>query len=629
MFKGLIKTMLLIIAVNVPMAVFASSSYSDNGKQQVSNTNWMSGIPNNIRINKLSLPGTHDTMTYTSNTPYVQTQALNLKEQLNSGIRALDIRVKLSGSAFAIHHGDIYLHKNFTDVLKDVTSFLANHRSEFIVMRISKAGKGGGYQAALKTYTDDYPGYFWKNNSSDAKNPTVGEVRGKIVVLRHDGWIPNHLGIEYPNKRNTQDWYNVDNIGKKYGKVKDLINKINNSKEPPVAINYLSGNHPPLNTPQRIAKTINKKVHSYINGSHKNQIGMMMMDFPGGKLINTIISYNRFYDMGYRTQRHMADINGDGRADYCRIVGQGKKQYYTCSLSTGSQLKYTYRLPGSGYNGTQQFVDIDGNGFDDFCREIGSRPSGIQASNKSWIQCVLFEKGSVNAEGLIIPKIKKLIKFHRLIQPNAQWLRQFIDVNGDGKADMCRGVKGGFKCYFYTGQKGLPFGGNNHEAFFKVDNYGSSEFRQLAVVYRGSPPFFCRKMKDNTISCSQLDIETRTLKRTLTLAYDAGYKDYKQIVDINDDGKSEYCREVGNRDSSHNKNRIECVRGKIITLTVPRESLGYRYFRRFADFTGDKQMEYVKAAGDAPNKVLAITEYKKVNGKLVPNKTINHHPGID
>ena len=45
-----------------------------------------------------------------------------------------------------------------------------------------------------------------------------------------------------------------------------------------------------------------------------------------------------------------------------------------------------------------------------YCREVEGRP------NKSWIQCALFEKGSVNSEGIVTPKIKETIKFHRGLQ---------------------------------------------------------------------------------------------------------------------------------------------------------------------------------------------------------------------
>jgi hypothetical protein len=196
---------------------------------------------------------------------------------------------------------------------------------------------------------------------------------------------------------------------------------------------------------------------------------------------------------------------------------------------------------------------------------------------------------------------------------------------------MCRGVKGGFNCYYYTGKEGLPFGADGHVTFFKVNDYGSSEFRRLAVLYDRNKPYFCIKDKSDRIKCSRLKVTNGkgSFDHTFILAYGAGYNNIKQIVDVDGDGQHEYCREVGDRNSNRNKNRIECVRGKKIFLSVQRESLGYGYFRQFADFNGDKQIDYIRAEGDEPNTFVTISEYKKVKGKLVVRKTVNHRPGID
>jgi hypothetical protein len=41
-------------------------------------------------------------------------------------------------------------------------------------------------------------------------------------------------------------------------------------------------------------------------------------------------------DWGYSDRRRMVDFNGDGRADYCRAVGNssGSGSYLGCALST-------------------------------------------------------------------------------------------------------------------------------------------------------------------------------------------------------------------------------------------------------------------------------------------------------
>ncbi len=637
----------LTIGLTFSLNLFADkTNYSDSGNIEKEHKLWLTGVPNHIKVSQLSLPGTHDSITYKSSYPFVQTQALSLTEQLKSGIRVLDIRVQVADGKFAVHHGSFYLHRMFGSVLDEVRSFLNKHKGEVVFMRISKTGGSvGNHAKILQNYISKHPTYFWKNSSSRIKNPTVGEIRGKIVILRKDGWIPSVYGIMYPE--HFQDRYSigyktskdeVKSVSDKIKYAKKLLSSTNKNPKD-LAINYLSATGIKKGlSPQDIAKKVNPAISKYINTSHKKQIGMIMMDFPGGKLIDRIIRYNKFYDMGYHHERFMADINGDGNADYCREVGDDKHKYYSCSLSNGSHLTREFRIKETGYKNSRQFVDIDGNGTDDFCREVGNRP------HSSWIKCTLFSKGKGKPDslGIVVPKIKQTVNFNRKLAKKGNWLRTFIDINHDGKADLCRGIKGGFKCYLFNNSSannsrkggayfGLP---SSKEVVFKLANkgdYGISDFRELAVLDKGQMPWFCRKLDNNTINCKQLKVNKHgkgSFEKThKELAYDAGYNGFKQIVDINNDGKYEYCREVGERQGHKNKNRIECVRGKHIVLSVPRKYLGYHYFRQFADFNGDHKMEYIRSTGDEPNTFLTISKYKRGGHKLVIPTGINHFPG--
>lgn len=82
-------------------------------------------------------------------------------------------------------------------------------------------------------------------------------------------------------------------------------------------------------------------------------------------------------DWGYSDRRWMVDFDGDGRADYCRAVGNGggAGSYLGCSLSTGSGLsgEYTVFAPLAdwGYGDRRWMVDFDGNGKIDYCRSVG------------------------------------------------------------------------------------------------------------------------------------------------------------------------------------------------------------------------------------------------------------------
>src|SRR6202035_4559996 len=91
------------------------------------------------------VPGTHDTLAIHGGWLLPQdfeTQenqgdsAATLTTQLDAGIRAIDIRVRVVGGAFAIHHTNIYQNANFDDVLTKAQSFLSAHPTETILMNL-------------------------------------------------------------------------------------------------------------------------------------------------------------------------------------------------------------------------------------------------------------------------------------------------------------------------------------------------------------------------------------------------------------------------------------------------------------------------------------------------------------
>jgi hypothetical protein len=94
--------------------------------------NWMGsfGIPNDTPVTTMWIPATHDTMALYGdlNTKvgqisdpfnYAKTQDLSLTEQLDAGIRALDIRVKYqacTAQELRIFHGEFYQKTNWIEV---------------------------------------------------------------------------------------------------------------------------------------------------------------------------------------------------------------------------------------------------------------------------------------------------------------------------------------------------------------------------------------------------------------------------------------------------------------------------------------------------------------------------------
>lgn len=114
------------------------AGYCHDSEIHTENKDWMKNLSDrNVRITKLSIPGTHDTMAFYGGDA-VQCQSLSLETQLNAGIRAIDIRCRHISDVFAIHHGCVYQNANFGDVLNTVARYLDEHPKETILMRVKE-----------------------------------------------------------------------------------------------------------------------------------------------------------------------------------------------------------------------------------------------------------------------------------------------------------------------------------------------------------------------------------------------------------------------------------------------------------------------------------------------------------
>lgn len=92
-------------------------------------------------------------------------------------------------------------------------------------------------------------------------------------------------------------------------------------------------------------------------------------------------------DPGYADRpRFLADVNKDGFKDYCRATGDASRIHLSCLL--GGQYgfgenSYEFRSPGNtdfGYAGTSWMQDVNGDGRMDYCRQVGDEPNSFYAA---------------------------------------------------------------------------------------------------------------------------------------------------------------------------------------------------------------------------------------------------------
>lgn len=164
---------------------------------------WMKYVDNNKFLDELSIPGTHDsgTCSVDNDTEPQSSQAKCQQDyiptQLLEGVRYFDIRLG-KGENPGIDHGACYLLKkdgNFmhlSDVIGYFNTFLSENPTEALIMLVSR-GNGEATNESLTTafgkVLDENPDLFY----TSSRIPTLGEVRGKIVLLRRFGLAGNSV----------------------------------------------------------------------------------------------------------------------------------------------------------------------------------------------------------------------------------------------------------------------------------------------------------------------------------------------------------------------------------------------------------------------------------------------------
>lgn len=144
---------------------------------------WMMHLDDATLLSNLTIPGTHDTCAlYGGDLPICQTQTI--REQLDAGVRALDIRCRHFRNQFPIHHSYIYQHIDFGEVQNACLDFLRRNPSETVIMHIKEEHTS---ECNTQSFHTTFAEYILPSASSwylRGSIPTLGEIRGKIVLLR-------------------------------------------------------------------------------------------------------------------------------------------------------------------------------------------------------------------------------------------------------------------------------------------------------------------------------------------------------------------------------------------------------------------------------------------------------------
>ena len=303
-------------------------------KERLHPSSWMADIKDEVNLKDLTIPGTHDSgadygCPDAAFDPYGECQDWTIKEQLNNGIRYLDIRLNYEedDKVFRIHHGPCYQRMTFKDVMTDVKAFLSAHPQETIIMRYKdeyddteKSTFSAAWNARKTTYSSTfYQGTNW---------PTLGQARGKVVLLdfcgKASGGVPyhtnylvtprgdwHHTGNNH-NERLKDNWrqmadcfnegntqrsklylsaFNQNGLSSDWFKVTNTA--VNSTLTEMLGAFGIDTNIRPA-TPRDIAKQMNPALETQLAGleDRKGAFGVVALDFPSKKLVRQLLKFN-------------------------------------------------------------------------------------------------------------------------------------------------------------------------------------------------------------------------------------------------------------------------------------------------------------------------------------------------
>lgn len=312
---------------------------------------WMRELHDDYPLPVLSIPGTHNSPTCYKALPSVRCQAVGITEQLQNGVRFLDVRCSAepNNETLSLVHGAFPItltgNKYFGTMCDEIYYFLEKNPTETIIMSLKREGTGKGSDQQMSKYlknhyVDKRPDRWW----TDPRVPTLGQARGRIVALRrlflddelrkcHEGrgwaidaqtWPDNcEDGTVEGGHIHVQDFYEITESKNLEKKIDFSCGQLERAAEQHFQLDTYQGPHPPFFMnfltasnffsascwPERIAAKVNPAIIEYLcirhgeegKGPRKLKIGsagtgIVVTDWVGANgdwdLIRCIVGMN-------------------------------------------------------------------------------------------------------------------------------------------------------------------------------------------------------------------------------------------------------------------------------------------------------------------------------------------------
>lgn len=283
----------------------------------------MAGLPDALPLSRLSIPGTHDSLSLFGGRR-LRCQSWGLEAQLAAGVRFLDVRCKLARGELHVYHLCTFQRASLRGVLRRTLRFLRAHPGEAVLMRIKEEQPifpRPGFAARLRRcLLEEAQGHVW----CQEEVPTLGQARGKIVVL--EALAREVLGIPY-EQLSISDAWNVLSLERKWARARRHLERAAGGDPATMHLTFCSGNGL-FTCPEEVARFVNPRCYQHLRrrGGQPVRWGVVIMDFPGAGLLRLIVESN-----GPRASGHITAAPGTPTASprHPRSRGDGRRSRHS------------------------------------------------------------------------------------------------------------------------------------------------------------------------------------------------------------------------------------------------------------------------------------------------------------
>ncbi|MGW1276854.1 phosphatidylinositol-specific phospholipase C domain-containing protein [Streptomyces tsukubensis] len=238
---------------------------------------WMGGLGDATRLEHLTIPGTHHSAACFG-PPWAVCQDAAVEQQLNGGIRFLDLRCRATNGAFTLHHGEVFQNVVLGEILGDCWDFLRAHPSETVLMRIRQEYSDESdhvFRSLFDRYHRDWRSLLRVGDDI----PVLGEARGRVVVVGGHDALP---GVRYS----------------------DRLRRVR-ADSAEFAVTF-TGGAADGSVPRETAAVVNRALLARLGGAARGRpgLGIVAMDFPESEpgLVRALVDLNGTGDIGETEQ---------------------------------------------------------------------------------------------------------------------------------------------------------------------------------------------------------------------------------------------------------------------------------------------------------------------------------------